>query len=92
MDNPRTPFTIAAAIGMVAGFYFGGNSLTARMMTGEHAAILACAGFLFSIALGIWLDIEIRSKQNPHQKTERLLMELLRRMPKPEDKPSEREI
>lgn len=87
----KGPLTIAGVIGILGGFYFGVNSLSAKLMTGEHAAILACACFLFTIALGVMLNLE-QSDANPHQKTERLLMELIRRTPKPEESPSEREI
>lgn len=45
---------VLGVLGLVGGLYYMLSSLTAQVMTGEHAATLACACFLFVITLGIW--------------------------------------
>lgn len=48
---------ILAALGLIAGFGAVFISLTARVTTGEHAAVLAVAAFAFTAALGIWRGV-----------------------------------
>ena len=65
---------IFAVIALFAGFYFALSSLTAQIVTGEHAATLACACFLFVIALGVW-----KNNAKHEKRMENLLEESLRR-------------
>jgi hypothetical protein len=43
-----------SVVALLAGLYYAFASTTVQIMTGEHAATLACAAFLFVIALGVW--------------------------------------
>jgi hypothetical protein len=67
-----------AVSGLLAGLYYAMTSLTAQIMTGEHAAVLACACFLFVIALGVWRDDDT----NGIKRTNYILEELVKRTPK----------
>ncbi len=70
---------IFSAFLLLVGLSYAVVSMSAQIMTGEHAATLACACFLFVIALGVWQD------DSKHQKwVEELLQEQLQRMPKQE--------
>jgi len=68
-----------SVLALLLGVYYALTSLTAQMVTGEHAATLACACFLFVIALGVWKD----GDHDPHKQTNDLLEELIRRSPPP---------
>ena len=52
----KAVYLLLAVVGILGGLYFAVSSLTAQVMTGEHAATLACAFFLFAIAVGVWRD------------------------------------
>ena len=43
-----------AAIALLLGLYFASTSLTAQVMTGEHAATLSGVCILLVIAFGVW--------------------------------------
>ena len=47
---------ILGILGLLLGIAMFAGSLTAKIVTGEHAATLACACFLFVIAVGVWRD------------------------------------
>lgn len=79
----RTISFLVSVVALIGGLYYAGSSLSVQMMTGEHGATLACACFLFVIALGVWRDPEDKLDK----RTNMILEELVRRTPKPREDP-----
>ena len=72
---------LLSAFVLVLGVLLSLMSLNVQIVTGGHAATLACACFLFVTARGVWKN---NRDQNAHQKKmETMMIDLIRRTPLP---------